>query len=65
MIPDHTTSYISELSVLENVKEIPEDDWDKAGRITQGWLWEIVTCFNELGIKLIRSGNQQLILLLN
>ena len=37
MIPDHTASYISELPVLEDVKEILEDDGDKAGRITQGW----------------------------
>jgi hypothetical protein len=45
MIPDHTASYISELPVLEDVKEILEDDGDKAGRITQGWLWKIVNLF--------------------
>ena len=51
--------YVSELSGLEDVQRMIAEDWDKAGRIAQGWLRGITAYFDELGIELIRSENQQ------
>ncbi|MEM7346092.1 MAG: hypothetical protein AAF485_17775 [Chloroflexota bacterium] len=51
--------YISELSELDDVKKMLDDDWDQAGAITKEWLWGITTCFNQLEIDLVRSENQQ------